>query len=116
VLCVEAKWDSGEGSYPASEAEKAIFQRRQLAYLTQTEVPRYLVDEVLGFTGVFAYLARTSFTAAAGRCITWANCCLHSTDRGHRASSPTGATKKSKLQAGPCLIHPNRLSQNAAGS
>lgn len=72
VLCVEAKWDSAEGSYPASEAEKAIFRRRQLPYLTQTEVQRYLVDDVLGFTGDFAYLARSNFVTAAGRCITWA--------------------------------------------
>lgn len=71
VLRIEAKWDSREGSYPASEGEKAIFQRRQLGYLTQTEVQRYLVNEVLGFTGDFAYLARTSFITAAGRCITW---------------------------------------------
>jgi hypothetical protein len=28
VLCVEAKWNSGEGSYPATEAEKTIFRRR----------------------------------------------------------------------------------------
>lgn len=72
VLCVEAKWDSGEGSYPATEPEKAIFRRRQLKYLTQTEVQRYLVEQVLGFTGNFAYLARTKFVTAAGRCITWA--------------------------------------------
>lgn len=71
VLCVEAKWDSAEGSYPASEAEKAIFRRRQLPSVTQTEVQRYLVNHVLGFTGSFAYLARSNFVTAAGRCITW---------------------------------------------
>lgn len=71
LLCIEAKWDSGEGSYPASEREKAIFQRRGLTYLSQTAVQRYLVNELLGFDGTFAYLARTRFDTAAGRGVTW---------------------------------------------
>ncbi len=71
VLCIEAKWDSGEGSYPSSDKEKAIFQRRGLEYLSQTAVQRYLVNELLGFDGAFAYLARTRFDTAAGRGITW---------------------------------------------
>lgn len=72
VLCIEAKWDSGEGSYPASEAEKAIFNRRGIPYVSQTEVQRYLVDEVLGFDGEFVFLARSHIDTAAGRAITWA--------------------------------------------
>ena len=43
VLCVEAKWDSGEGSYPATETEKAIFQRELYDYAT---VLKYQVLEV----------------------------------------------------------------------
>lgn len=71
VLCIEAKWDSGEGSYPAAEKEKAIFQRRGIPYLSQTAVQRFLVDDLLGLDGEFAYLARTHFDTAAGRGITW---------------------------------------------
>lgn len=71
VLCIEAKWDSAEGSYPASEREKAIFQRRSMPYLSQTAVQRYLVNELLGFQGTFAYLARRRFDTAAGRGVTW---------------------------------------------
>ncbi len=71
VLCIEAKWDSSEGSYPASEREKGIFKRRSLAYLSQTSVQRYLVNELLGFDGEFAYLARARFETAAGRGVTW---------------------------------------------
>ncbi|HWL42419.1 MAG TPA: hypothetical protein VNQ73_05705 [Ilumatobacter sp.] len=48
---------SGEGSYPAFEREKAIFQRRGIPYLSQTAVQRYLVNELLGFDGTFAYHA-----------------------------------------------------------
>jgi hypothetical protein len=71
VLCIEAKWDSPEGSYPATEREKAIFARRGISYVTQTSVQRYLVNELLGFDGEFAYLARVRFDTAAGRSITW---------------------------------------------
>ena len=48
-----------------------IFQRRRLTYLSQTAVQRYLVNELLGVDGEFAYLARTRFDTAAGRGITW---------------------------------------------
>lgn len=71
VLCIEAKWDSGEGSYPASEQEKAIFQRRGIPYLSQTAVQRYLVNELLCLDGEFVYLARRRFDTAAGRGATW---------------------------------------------
>jgi hypothetical protein len=80
VLCVEAKWSSGEGRYPSSEAEKAVFREREVAYLTQTEVQRYLVEDVLGFDGTFAYLARRQATTEAGRTITWRQI-LHTLDR-----------------------------------
>lgn len=72
VLCIEAKWDSGEGVYPASDKEKAIFQRRGIPYLSQTAVQRYLVNDLLAFDGEFAYLARRRFETAAGRSVTWA--------------------------------------------
>lgn len=71
VLCIEAKWDSGEGSYPSSEKEKAIFQRRGIPSITQTAVQRYLVNDLLGFDGEFVYLARSRFETNAGRTITW---------------------------------------------
>lgn len=71
VLCIEAKWDSREGRYPANEAEKATFRNRGLPYVTQTDIQRYLVEELLGFQGTFVYLARTRFSTDAGRSITW---------------------------------------------
>jgi hypothetical protein len=58
VLCIEAKWDSGEGAYPANEAEKKIFRDRGLDSVSQTEVQLYLVNELLGFDGSFRYLVR----------------------------------------------------------
>ncbi|MBK6671266.1 MAG: hypothetical protein IPG46_17000 [Actinobacteria bacterium] len=40
--------------------------------MSQTEVQRYLVSELLGFDGEFAYLARSRIDTAAGRGVTWA--------------------------------------------
>jgi hypothetical protein len=72
VLCIEAKWGSSEGRYPSGDTEKAIFRRRHLAPVSQTEVQRYLVNEVLGLTGQFAYLDHRQAVTQAGRSITWA--------------------------------------------
>lgn len=73
VLSVEAKWDSGEGQYPASGAEKKLFASRSLDHISQTAVQRYLVDELLGFDGSFVYLARRSdMRTSLGHTVTWA--------------------------------------------
>jgi hypothetical protein len=58
LLCIEAKWESSEGSYPTSGAEKAAFARRGCARVGQAELQHYLVEELLGFTGTFRYLDR----------------------------------------------------------
>ena len=97
VLCIEAKWGSGEGSYPASEKEKAIFQSRGLPHLTQTAVQRYLVNDLLGFDGEFAYLARTRLVTAAGRGVTWAEVLLAL----DRTASPTFIDQWCAAIAGP---------------
>ena len=104
VLCVEAKWDSAEGSYPATEVEKAIFRRRGLGYLSQTEVQQYLVTDVLGFTGTYAYLARTHITTtlstdarpARGRCRRTLDTPRACATVAHRASRPetTAASRR----------------------
>jgi len=59
VLCVEAKWDSKEGSYPSSDKEKAEFRDRGLPYVGQTELQQYLVNDLLGLDGTFRYLVRS---------------------------------------------------------
>lgn len=71
VLCIEAKWDSREGTYPSSEKEKTIFGRRWLDPVRQTEVQRYLVNDLLGFDGTFAYLTKQPTDSKADHSITW---------------------------------------------
>ncbi|QBI18870.1 hypothetical protein ER308_04465 [Egibacter rhizosphaerae] len=72
VLWIEAKWTSGEGSYPSSSGEKREFARRGLHAVSQTDVQRFLVTELLGFDATFAYLVKTGTAASASHpTLTW---------------------------------------------
>ena len=71
VLCIEAKMFSPEGPYPSGPTDVAVFARRGLQSLSQTSVQRYLVEELLGLDGTFAFLALTHVDTAAGRSVTW---------------------------------------------
>ena len=48
-VCIEAKLDSGETSYPSSKGDKGVFKNRRLSHVRQTEVQSYLMNEILGF-------------------------------------------------------------------
>jgi hypothetical protein len=64
LLCIEAKWHSSEGAYPASRGEKAEYARRGLDSVSQTEVQRFLIEDLLGFDATFGYLVRTGTAAS----------------------------------------------------
>lgn len=71
VLCVEAKLGSPEGSYPASQADLAVFHRRCLPSLGQMSVQRFLVNDLLGLEGTFVHLTPIHAPSDAVRSITW---------------------------------------------
>lgn len=48
-ICIEAKLGSGEANYPVSNKEKAIFKKRNLGPIRQTQVQAYLMQDLLGF-------------------------------------------------------------------
>lgn len=48
ALVIEAKLESGEGRYPSSAADRAIFARRGLASVSQTELQQHMFDKLLG--------------------------------------------------------------------
>ena len=56
ALCIEAKYVSGEGSYPSSNAEKTIFKERDLGYVGQMELQKYMMEELLGIKTEFMFL------------------------------------------------------------
>jgi len=81
VLSIEAKWDSGEGRYPASQRESELFAARGVPSVSQTEVQRYLVNDLLGFDGTLLFLARRDdLETSLGRTVGWAQV-LNALDR-----------------------------------
>jgi hypothetical protein len=61
AVCVEAKVESGEGSYPTSELEREEFDRRFGAgqgRVGQLELQRQLMENLLGFETTFVYLVQ----------------------------------------------------------
>ncbi len=58
-ICVEAKFESGEGAYPSSSAERAEFTRRGLLTVKQTDLQTYLMSELLGYETKFVFLVKS---------------------------------------------------------
>ncbi len=56
AICIEAKYESGEGVYPASNIEKRIFKERNLRYVGQMELQKYMMEELLGIKTDFVFL------------------------------------------------------------
>jgi hypothetical protein len=72
ALCIEAKLESGEGQYPTSQAERALFKELGLAPVSQTELQRYLMRDMLGMDTEFLFLAeKTSGQSTEHRVVSW---------------------------------------------
>ena len=71
ALCVEAKWESGEGRYPAVASEIAEFNRRGLPRASQTEIQRFMMEDLLGIDAEFRYLTRKSPHKPSANSMTW---------------------------------------------
>jgi hypothetical protein len=71
-VCIEAKLESDEGRYPTSAKEKAIFKRRGLSRVLQTELQRYMLTELLGMEAEFLFLAlKRPSEKSEHRLVTW---------------------------------------------
>ncbi|MCW8129362.1 MAG: hypothetical protein KIS92_03175 [Planctomycetota bacterium] len=66
ALVIEAKLESGEGSYPNSASEIALFKDRGLELVRQTEVQKYLMEELLGLRCEYLFLTQDGETAPDG--------------------------------------------------
>ena len=60
AVCIETKLESGEGSYPQNKNEKKIFNdvKRELNYIKQTEMQKYLMKKLLGIKTSFVLLVK----------------------------------------------------------
>lgn len=72
AVCIEAKLESPEGSYPASNAEKAIFKGRGVPCVGQTELQEEMFRRLLGVDATFVYLVQNAKAASRShRTLTW---------------------------------------------
>jgi hypothetical protein len=72
AICIEAKLGSREGLYPSSLAERNEFRRRNLELVSQTELQRFILEDVLGLTAEFVFLVkRTNRLSVTHRPVTW---------------------------------------------
>lgn len=72
AVCIEMKLESGVGVYPSSSRDKDVFEDRGLATVKQTEVQRYLMEDLLGFETTFVLLsASPSRSSGVHKGLTW---------------------------------------------
>jgi len=71
ALCIEAKYESGEGSYPGSSIDKKIFNERGLPYVGQMELQKYMMEDLLGITTNFMLLVNKPEHSTTHRIVSW---------------------------------------------
>lgn len=72
AICIEAKYESGKGSYPATEDDKKIFNNRNLKYVGQMELQKYMMEELLGIKTDFMFLVSKKEKSETHKVISWA--------------------------------------------
>jgi len=71
AICIEAKYSSNEGKYPASGIGKSIFKERLLEPVGQMEMQKYLMEELLGISTDFRFLVFKQETSKTHKVINW---------------------------------------------
>jgi hypothetical protein len=71
AICIEAKYESGEGQYPGTEGDKAIFNRRNIPYVGQMELQKYMMEELLGIQTEFVFLVYKKSKSETHTVLTW---------------------------------------------
>ena len=72
ALCIEAKYESGEGYYPITTEEVAIFERRSIPRVGQMELQKYMMEDLLGIEMDFMFLVSKKQSSETHRIVTWA--------------------------------------------
>ena len=71
AVCIEAKYESGEGSYPSSDKEKSIFMERGLKSVGQMELQKYMMEEILGVKTEFVFLVCKKEKSETHKVVSW---------------------------------------------
>ena len=72
AICIEAKYESGEGSYPVSNIEKKIFKEHRIPYMGQMELQKYMMEELLGVLADFMFLVFKKEKSETHKVVSWA--------------------------------------------
>jgi hypothetical protein len=82
AICIEAKYVSGEGSYPSSEKEKAIFKQRGISFVGQTNLQKYMMEDLLGIETELLFLVKKKENSDTHKVIYWSEAfnCLDMSD------------------------------------
>ncbi len=71
AICIEAKYESGEGQYPSQEKDKRIFDDRKLPRVGQMELQQYMMKDLLGITTDFVFLVFKKTVSKTHQVVTW---------------------------------------------
>ena len=72
AICIEAKYESGEGSYPSSNIEKSIFKERGGSHVGQMELQKHMMEELLGIKTEFMFLVYKKEKSETHKVVSWA--------------------------------------------
>src|SRR5262249_3145765 len=67
----EAKWESRESQYPTRTSERAIFKERGMTLVKQTDLQRFMFEELLGFDTTCVFVVLKPGKGAKAGTITW---------------------------------------------
>ncbi|MBI2417107.1 MAG: hypothetical protein HYV28_04270 [Ignavibacteriales bacterium] len=71
AICIEAKYQSGQSSYPSSDAEKVIFQNRKIKSIGQLPLQKYMLQELLGIDSEFVIISAKKEKSDTHKNISW---------------------------------------------
>jgi hypothetical protein len=71
ALCIEAKYESGEGQYPGSKKDQMIFANRDIERAGQTELQKYMMEDLLGIKTKFMFLVSKKDSSSSHKVINW---------------------------------------------
>ena len=71
AICIEAKFESGEGKYPANNKEKEIFHKRGLEFVGQLSIQKKIMEELLGIESEYIFLVQKKSMTESHKTLTW---------------------------------------------
>ena len=71
AICIEAKYESGEGVYPSNVIEKNIFKERGLELTGQLSIQKQIMDELLGIETEYVFLVQNKHESETHKTLTW---------------------------------------------